>query len=286
MTTVVVSVDGSAPSHAAVEWTARHVDRDTHVIGVCGLSGLGEFALALPPYELDPPEIASVLEDRWCEPLRNAGIDFEPRLLHVRQLTAIEQTVDAEDPDMLVIGRQHHHGLVDTIVGKGFDHFLHHPPCPVVVVPEHDASGPVERITVDLLTPDGGSAALDWSVRHLPADGTLFAVGNVDDTPDSVHVERHPTDDHRPTTLADLAAQDHADLLVVEEHPELLRRGWVGRLSDAAPCPVVVVPTIATSPFWAEVRHLAEMNPVLAGDPGVVPPSHPAVGASEPPRLP
>ena len=190
MEKVVVSVDGTVASRAAVDWCAHHLRSHTTVIGVCGVSFLGEFVLGLPPFELSASRIGDCADTLWCEPLRVAGLRCTARLVHRRQVAALIEVARREGADLLVVGRQSHHGLGDIVFGKGFDHLVHSPPCPVMVVPatgpghgattETDSGCPMNSAIVDIDDPEAARTAWRWCADHLADRATVVVVGNAD----------------------------------------------------------------------------------------------------------
>ena len=107
MDKVILSLDGSKAGRAAVRWCALHLAPTTTVIAVCGIGEFGEFVLGIPPFDLPSSEadIEECVEHEWTEPLRQAGLHCEPRLVHRRQAAALLDVVALEQSDALVIGR-------------------------------------------------------------------------------------------------------------------------------------------------------------------------------------
>ena len=141
MRKVVVSVDGSEESGAAVRWCATVLPPEVDVIAVCGMGGWGEFVVSLPPFVEPEEQIRTCLDQEWTAPLRAAGLECETRLVHARQVPALVQVARTEHPDLLVIGESRYGAIPDVVWGPGKSRLLHHPPCPVVVVPADRPAG-------------------------------------------------------------------------------------------------------------------------------------------------
>ena len=137
MDKVIVSLDGSDASHAAVRWCAQQLAPATTVIAVCGIGEFGEFVISIPPFDLPSSEagIEECVAHEWTEPLRQAGMHCEPRLVHRRQAAALLEVVALEQPDALVIGNPPRRPLCDIIGGGALNNLIHHAGCPVVLVP-------------------------------------------------------------------------------------------------------------------------------------------------------
>ena len=256
MDRVVVSVDGTAASRAAVEWCAHHLRPGVSVIAVCGVSFLGEFALGLPPFETSASGIGDCADTIWCEPLRAAGLRCTPRLVHRRQVSALAEVTRREHADLLVIGRQSRHGLADIVIGNGFDRLVHRPPCPLVIVPATDQRGAATT------QPDAGSVGsagrsasppLDPFPARAEADLPLnwCAALAADDHADDVRV----VSSQGVSKLGRLMSSNEADVVVVDQpdHGSLsglanfVGGGRLLRLIDSARCPVVILPTARQS---------------------------------------
>jgi nucleotide-binding universal stress UspA family protein len=136
MKKVVVSVDGSDASKAAVQWCADHLPTGTVVVAICSLSLVSEFTLSVPPLPSDSENrIEDVFLREWCAPLAAADVELRPRLLHEDDAAAILDTARQEAPDALVIGKERHHTLGDFFSISPLHRILHTMPCPLILVP-------------------------------------------------------------------------------------------------------------------------------------------------------
>src|SRR5438445_7265407 len=126
MDKVVLNLDGSEESRAAVRWCIDNLDPATKVIAVCGISEMEEFVLGVPL--LDPTAeqaIEEAFKTRWIEPLRRAGFDCEARVVHQAAAPALLQVIQREQPDALVVGKAPHNLLADTIVSGWLFRLVH-----------------------------------------------------------------------------------------------------------------------------------------------------------------
>jgi Universal stress protein family len=136
MKKVVVSVDGSEASRAAVHWCTEHLPPETTVIAICGINMASTLAMSVPPISGDSTaRIRKVFRDDWCGPLAAAGFDLRTRLIEEDDASALLEAAAKEDPDALVIGKEKHHTLADLFVASPLHRLLHHLPCALIVVP-------------------------------------------------------------------------------------------------------------------------------------------------------
>jgi nucleotide-binding universal stress UspA family protein len=136
MGTVVVSVDGSEASNAAVRWCAEHLPKGTRLVAICGINVLSEFALTVPPLPSDSERrIQDVFENDWCAPLTEAGLELHPRLVHENDARALLDVAAKEHPAAMVIGKEPHHSLADFFAVSPLHRVIHEIPCPLIIVP-------------------------------------------------------------------------------------------------------------------------------------------------------
>lgn len=138
---IVVGVDGSAGSAAAVRWCASFASAlDAEVVAVHAV----DFPLyPVPPLAFTPPPpdaewrtaLRETLDDKWCAPLREAGVRYRAVVVEGAPAIAALDSVTAEEAELLVVGRRGHGGFAGLVLGSVADYVAHHATVPVVIVP-------------------------------------------------------------------------------------------------------------------------------------------------------
>ncbi|MEO7193888.1 MAG: universal stress protein [Pseudonocardiaceae bacterium] len=131
---IVVGVDGSGPSKAALAWAVRQAEL-THAVvdaviawefpSTYGLASLGDVDFQ----SIADQVIADTITEMSGFP-GQAGI--HP---HVVMANAVQALLDASaGAELLVVGNRGHGGFVGALLGSVSQHCLQHATCPVVVV--------------------------------------------------------------------------------------------------------------------------------------------------------
>ncbi len=140
---IVVGVDGSEASDAALAWAleqARRTGDELQVVHVWHYPEIGEL-LTANPFELQHDE----LQDEAAEQLRRAIARVgAPPDVRIDPVLAMGRTAEvllraAAEADLLVVGSRGRGGFTGLLLGSVSQHCVQHAPCPVVVVP-FDAS--------------------------------------------------------------------------------------------------------------------------------------------------
>ncbi|MEX0991262.1 MAG: universal stress protein [Actinomycetota bacterium] len=143
---IVVGVDGSPGSLAALGWTAglaAKVGAEVIVVHGFEMPGLAaglRFA-AVPPNVLDEAADSArartkeALEGEWTEPLRTAGVPHRAVLLDHGGAGVIIDVADAENAGLIVVGTRGHGGFSNLLLGSVSSHLVHHAHRPVAVIP-------------------------------------------------------------------------------------------------------------------------------------------------------
>lgn len=139
--TVVVGVDGSPSSRAALRWAVRQADRtDAHVHAVIAWSiPVAYGPMPVPYVDVDWPGAArSVLEETLRTTLGDRAPEVKAEV--VEGGAALVLLEAARDADLLVVGSRGHGGFTGLLLGSVAQHVTTHARCPVVVV--HDREEP------------------------------------------------------------------------------------------------------------------------------------------------
>jgi nucleotide-binding universal stress UspA family protein len=90
----------------------------------------------MPVY--DPPDLDKlrlVIVEQWCAPLSRAGVPVRPVLVQGYPAKVIRETADAEEADLVVVGRRGLGGFTELLLGSTSHHLAHHLNRPIVIVP-------------------------------------------------------------------------------------------------------------------------------------------------------
>jgi nucleotide-binding universal stress UspA family protein len=143
---VLVGIDGSAASAAAERWAGDAVRASggeviaLHVVGSPlvlqatedVVNGLGMTQTRLVRASA---ETSRVLEEQWCQPLRDAGVRYRTLVARGDPVHELLHTARKEDVDLIVIGHQHDSSFVHRLFRGLSDGLLDQARRPVVVVP-------------------------------------------------------------------------------------------------------------------------------------------------------
>jgi nucleotide-binding universal stress UspA family protein len=141
---IVVGVDGSPPSMAALRWAIRQAE-----VTAAALDAViaWEFPIAAgglgwaPTSGLDDTDYSELAAKTLAEAI--AEVSPPPEVV-VHQVVAEGNPAlvlldVAKDADLLVVGNRGHGGITDALIGSVSVRCLHHAACPIVVVhgPKH-----------------------------------------------------------------------------------------------------------------------------------------------------
>lgn len=138
--TIVVGVDGSPPSRAALQWAVEQA-RNTggSVRAVTAWQYPASYGYAIPVTDVDWSGIAAKAVTDAINHVRTEGVPVTPEVVHGN---AAQVLIDASaDADLLVIGSRGHGGFVEALLGSVGQHCVHHATCPVVVIPAARSDG-------------------------------------------------------------------------------------------------------------------------------------------------
>ena len=139
---IVVGVDGSVSSKAALAWAVRQAQLTGAVVeAVTAWEFPSAYGYAVPVLGVDFEELATkTVKDAIAEVV--AGADAGPIRYKVVEGNAARVLIDeSAGADLLVVGSRGHGGFVEALLGSTGQHAVHHARSPVVVVRD-SATGP------------------------------------------------------------------------------------------------------------------------------------------------
>ena len=120
---IVVGVDGSEHSKAALAWVIRMAKgMGSEVTAVYGIDMPVYFPLPYGiPVQFDEQwrkEIKAEFEDKWCLPLKEAGVAYKAMIRDGRPANVIADVADEEGADLIVVGRRGRGGAAELLLGS------------------------------------------------------------------------------------------------------------------------------------------------------------------------
>ncbi len=139
---IVVGIDGSEGSKAALRWAVDHARRIGDEVDAVSAWEY-PVLMTLPAASTLPPaeEMAQETLEHLRTVIHDAGIEDPgdvPIRHHVIRGGAAEAVLKAaKDAEMVVVGSRGLGGFGSLLLGSVSQQVVHHAPCPVVVVPLH-----------------------------------------------------------------------------------------------------------------------------------------------------
>jgi len=139
---IVVGVDGSNNSRAALEWAYDEAAHHGAILTVVNAWHPPSLPMAppyghLPPedYESQPRTDALALLEQFTSELVPKSPAVDVRTSVVEGKHAAEVLIErSEEADLLVVGSRGHGGFVGMLLGSVTQHLVAHANCPVVIV--------------------------------------------------------------------------------------------------------------------------------------------------------
>lgn len=127
---IVVGVDGSPASKAALNWAIRQGARSGAVVEAV----IAYYWFPMPVEAIDFRTLARKLVDEaiFEAPDPGAPVKIVPKVIHGSPAKTLLQ--EAADADLLVVGSRGHGAVSSALLGSVSHQCVHHAPCPVVVV--------------------------------------------------------------------------------------------------------------------------------------------------------
>ena len=132
---IVVGVDGSVPSVAALAWAVRQARlTGAAVEAVIAWEFPATYGYPAPALGVNWEELAERAVADAIGKVRSSAGQVEIRYKAVEG-NAAQALVDASaGADLLVVGSRGHGGFVEALLGSVGQHCVHHATCPVVVI--------------------------------------------------------------------------------------------------------------------------------------------------------
>jgi nucleotide-binding universal stress UspA family protein len=162
--TVVVGVDGSPGSDAALEWAISHAGSAgaeivaVHVMEPIAAPAAVAYQRATPTRDSNSSYERTIVAETCAERLMTSGVAH--RILAVRghPATEILRAADDEHADLIVVGNGLHSTMTEIFLGSVAHELTHHARRPLVIVP---ASQPIPDVdAVGRKHPAGRTVAL------------------------------------------------------------------------------------------------------------------------------
>ncbi len=137
---IVVGVDGSEAGKNAVRWAARLAKEiKAQVTAVYAI----DLPLSLPepyaiPFYLDDKWRAGItadFENKWCRPLKTAGIRYRTIVQDGRPASVILEVAEREKAEMVIVGRRGRGEVAELLLGSVSHEIVLHSKRPVLLVP-------------------------------------------------------------------------------------------------------------------------------------------------------
>jgi nucleotide-binding universal stress UspA family protein len=139
MRVIMVGVDGTPSSNAAVEWTAD-LARATgaRVLAVHVVPTAWEWEMAAIQVDTEPLIRArrADLSGRWTEPLRQAEVLYTTQFAEGDPAKKLIELCDKEGVDLISIGGKPHGRVRELVFGGTRHQLVTKAQCPVVLVPD------------------------------------------------------------------------------------------------------------------------------------------------------
>jgi nucleotide-binding universal stress UspA family protein len=264
---IIVGVDGSLGSQAALSWAADEARLRGHALLLLNAPAPADVALVRAAGEpvlraLDDAADRLLYDQAAAASAAQPGIAVSSLLSHSSAADAlIDLSVGAV---MIVVGSRGHGSLVAGVLGSVSTRVAAHAHCPVIVVPHQPAlqqtNGSSPPIVVGMSDTVAGRAAMDFALDEASRRGAdVLAVRAGSDV--EAHAVKQVLDDYRNqyedlTIVGKLVPSDPAEAMLSAAHcAQLVVIGcrhsddrWSMRLGPIAttvlhntPCPVAVI---------------------------------------------
>ncbi|MGH7764502.1 MAG: universal stress protein [Candidatus Dormibacteraceae bacterium] len=138
---VVVGVDGSPHSQAALKWAIRMAKgMGSQITAVYGIYVPMYFPEPYgTPVQFDEEwrkDIRADFENKWCKPLKASGLRYRTVMRDGRPASVIGAVADAEHADLIIVGRRGRSWVAELLFGSVSHELAVHSKRPVLLI-EH-----------------------------------------------------------------------------------------------------------------------------------------------------
>jgi nucleotide-binding universal stress UspA family protein len=140
---IVVGVDGSAPSQAALAWAVKQAALTGAVVdAVIAWEVPANYSfLVQVPVDINYADIAAQVATDAIAEVSGPGEQVKIRSMPTEGSPARVLLDASKGAELLVVGFRGHGGFTEALLGSVSQHCVHHATCPVVVI-RHPAPGP------------------------------------------------------------------------------------------------------------------------------------------------
>ncbi len=176
---VVVGVDGSPAARNALRWAGRLArlldDEITAVHGAGLIEHLGDDLVLAHPH-ID--SLRDVADREWCGPLTRAGLPYRVRVVERPAVDALLAATAERPTDLVIVGTRGLGLAAEQALGSTALQLLRRADVPVLVVPDlpDGPSVEVRRMTVGFDGSEDARAALEWAVDIAGRVGAMCEV--------------------------------------------------------------------------------------------------------------
>ncbi len=177
LTCVVVGVDGSPSSLAALEWAYRAVVSGGRVHVVVAVANTLGFSPVEPGAPTTTVELEQRLAGSWGEAARSEGVELTGHVVDDSAADALIHVATEHRCDAIVVNAQVGAHRALRLIGRTISKLLRRSPVALVIVPEQAPShGNRDTIVVGVGQSDASTAAMRWAARYANTRHVRVAV--------------------------------------------------------------------------------------------------------------
>ncbi|MEV4729975.1 universal stress protein [Saccharopolyspora sp. NPDC049426] len=134
--TIVVGVDGSPPSVAALRWAAWHAAQtDGQIVAVMAWDQPLIYNWQVPESDDIARRAATRLSETVAEVVtENSEVAVRNEVASGHPASALLDAAEDVGADLIAVGHRGHGGFTEALLGSVSQHVMHHAHCPVIVV--------------------------------------------------------------------------------------------------------------------------------------------------------